>query len=268
MSIQYPAPLSRGIAWWPTVYDCISAIAAKRCGYNRVYFAAASLSLSLYGTKDTSVLSPDTYIRAISNLRESTDQKIMVDISLSGLPFAQAKAFALRAVKAGADMLVLTTGKPEAVQGTVLNLLDAHLPLGILCTGKSSAADLPVWHLFLEHGISFYGYADADAWLPSMQDDKYPGKKLLCLSESNHSINCETLAAKNCNDVIFSFTEAGTVKAMEDFALHTLHDQNTVYHDQHDFDGMLHGHDYHDIFDFGTKWLTLEQNFYNEASTR
>ena len=51
MSIQYPAPLSRGIAWWPTVYDCISAIAAKRCGYNRVYFAAASLSLSYTGRK-------------------------------------------------------------------------------------------------------------------------------------------------------------------------------------------------------------------------
>lgn len=265
MSIQYPSALGGGITWWPTVYDCISAIAAKRCGYNQIYFSAPSLSLSLYGTKDTSILSPDTYIKAISNLKESTDQKIMVDISWSGLPFGQTKAFALRAVKAGADMLILTTSKLESVQGTVLNLLDAHLPLGVLCTESGNAADLAVLRLFFDHGLSFYGYSDANTW---MQDTAYPGKKLLCLNETSGTVNCETLAAENCRDVIFSFTEAGTMKAIEDFALHTMHDQNTVYHDQHDFDGMLDGHDYHDIFDFGTKWLTIEQNFNNEASTR
>ncbi len=53
----------------------------------------------------------------------------------------------------------------------------------------------------------------------------------------------------------------GAAFGMEDFARQNAENQNTVYHDNHDFDGLLTEMDYHCLFGFHPFWVALERDF-------
>lgn len=54
-------------------------------------------------------------------------------------------------------------------------------------------------------------------------------------------------------------------EGMELFGQRTQEDKNTVYHDQHDFDGMLPSRSHYDLFEFYKTWIPLEQHFLDAA---
>ncbi len=246
-AIDYPKPMVAAVNWWPCVYDCISVIAARRCGYDRVYLSAKSLSRSLYGTTDAGVLSADTYLRAISNIFLSSAPEIMVDAVWEGLPIEQTCYFAGRASRAGAEVF--------------------SLPAAVACTETGQE----IIHRLTEEGrkVAITCRESESSGLPEMQTGMQ--KKISCceISEEGAAIvNLTALREQGITDVILHFTENGTKRALTDFAVRTLKDRNTVYHDVHDYDGHLNGHDYHDIFDFGNRWLVMEQEFMDRAKMR
>lgn len=245
-AIDYPKPMGGEVHWWPGVYDCISAIAAKRCGYDRVYLSAKSLSWSLYGTTDTGVLSADVYLRAISNLSISSDQKIMVDLAWRGLPGEQTNCFARRAQRAGAEVLLLMAeALGEDTAESIRRLTEEGLNVVIACPEAEGSRRPKLQEKMKERSL-FYEIQD----------------------QERTAVDVKALQEQGITDIILHFTESGTKKALVDFAARTMKDQNTIYHDRHDYEGHLNGHDYHDVFDFGSKWLVMEQEFIEKAGMR
>lgn len=262
MDIVYPKPLDGRITWWPAVYDCISAVAVRRFGYGRLYLSAKSLAMSLYGWEDASVLSPDTYLRAVANLAEVSCQTIMVDGVWPGLPVGQVTPFAARLRRAGASLFLLEDvwkehpGMIRALSregAAVAAVCGADLPnsdlTALCCQARAEGAYLT--------GASGLSAGELCAFAQSV-----PGPKILLAGGESNLPSAGQLAAMGYTDAVFHFAEEGTKKALLAFGKRTMADQNTVYHDQHDFDGRLQGHDYHDIFDFGNYWLALEETFY------
>lgn len=55
-------------------------------------------------------------------------------------------------------------------------------------------------------------------------------------------------------------------EGMELFGRKTQKDRNTVFHDQHDFDGMLPSRSHYDLFEFYKLWIPMEQHFMDAAA--
>ena len=264
MDILYPKPLDGQINWWPVVYDCISAVAAGRFGYGRVYLSASSLACSLYGCEDSASLSPDTYLRAVANLALASQQAILVDGTWPGLPKEQVLPFATRLRRAGASLLLL-----EEVWTNHLDMIrilsQGGIAVAAVCNAEATVGDpAALCCQAREAGARLTGVAGLCARDLHTFAQAVPGPKLLLPREKITFPTVGELAAMGYTDAVLHFTEEGTRKALQTFGERTMTDQNTVYHDLHDFDGRLHGHDYHDIFDFGNYWLALEDTFYSK----
>lgn len=95
--------------------------------------------------------------------------------------------------------------------------------------------------------------------------EAFPGDKLWSgLRMQNGSLPAEPkeLEQLGFKLVTLFYTEKASMHGMLDFAKNNLKNGNTVYHDQHNFDGLLEpGEDYHKFFSFHKKWVPLEQEF-------
>ena len=267
MDILYPKPLDKQIDWWPAVYDCISAVAAARFGYGRVYLSAGALTRSLYGCEDAAALSPDTYLRAVANLAEASRQTILADGVWPGLPEGQILSFAARLRRAGASLLLLEevwTDHP----GMIRALSQEGIAVAAVCKAEAAGGDVAaLCRQARAEGARLTGAAGLFARDLRAFAQAVPGPKLLLPREEAAFPPVGELAAMGYTDAVLYFAEEGTQKALQIFGERTMVDQNTVYHDLHDFDGRLRGHDYHDIFDFGNYWLALEDTFYGRQKT-
>jgi 2-methylisocitrate lyase-like PEP mutase family enzyme len=58
--------------------------------------------------------------------------------------------------------------------------------------------------------------------------------------------------------VTMHYTEKGAMFGMLDYGMRAIKDQNTVYIDEHDFDGLLPGKDHHVLLAHWKKWLPME----------
>jgi hypothetical protein len=63
------------------------------------------------------------------------------------------------------------------------------------------------------------------------------------------------------NLVTMHYTEKGAMFGMLDYGMHAIRDQNTVYVDEHDFDGWLPGKDHHSLLAYWKKWIPMEEEF-------
>jgi methylisocitrate lyase len=61
--------------------------------------------------------------------------------------------------------------------------------------------------------------------------------------------------------VTMHYTEKGAMFGMLDYGMHTIKDQNTVYVDEHDFDGWLPGKDHHVLLAYWKTWIPMEEEF-------
>ena len=95
--------------------------------------------------------------------------------------------------------------------------------------------------------------------------DRIPGRKLW--ADWNPRSGAPSLGLAEletwgfCLVTVF-YTEEASMYGMLDFAKQNLKNGSTVYHDQHDFGGLLKpGEDYHKFFSFHKKWLPMEHQF-------
>ena len=63
------------------------------------------------------------------------------------------------------------------------------------------------------------------------------------------------------NLVTMHYTEKGAMFGMLDYGKRAIKDQNTVYVDEHDFDGWLPGKDHHILLAYWKKWMPMEDEF-------
>jgi hypothetical protein len=268
MNIQYPAAPDPRIRWWPAVYDCISDLVTERCGYPRRYLEASSLAFSLYGTDSPSLVSLDMYLKEISQLAEISSRPILADLSAPDESPMQTAAAARRIFRAGASLLLLELSVPlcSVWEEHVKAVLAERIPLAVVFRYSGNMdADTAQCRRAQNLGAALVGIRNLPAELFTDYAEAVPGRKLLFPDAERRLPVPDELLACGYTDVILDFAKEGTVTALRHFAERTMQDQNTVYHDQHDFDGRLCGHDYHDIFDFGNRWIALEQRSFDSA---
>jgi hypothetical protein len=82
------------------------------------------------------------------------------------------------------------------------------------------------------------------------------------VTDGKPDVSLEEIDKLNFKIVSMHYTEKGALYGMLYYGRKTREDQNTVFHDTHDFDGLLQpGEDYHVLFSFWKKWLPMEDEF-------
>lgn len=245
--IFYPQVPHNAKKWIAVAYDYISALVAERCGMQGILLGLDAVKESLYGTRAAEV-SFDTLLQLVSNLHTATALEIYVELPVTcddcpdsvryraeRLKIAGAKGIAI------AQMTSLEHWKKQLASVAECGLV------AIAFVKKVDKAALQT--LVLDEQI-FVLAAD------------FAGVKRneRCVLYCNDVDACTSIAAM-ADQCVLDFALTGTQEGLCLFAAHTMKDRNTVFHDQHDFDGDLNGHDYHEIFDFGNRWIAMEDSF-------
>jgi len=91
-----------------------------------------------------------------------------------------------------------------------------------------------------------------------------PGWKMwpdVSVTDGRSDVELDDIEKLGFNLVTMHYTEKGAMFGMLDYGMHAIKDQNTVYVDEHDFDGWLPGKDHHVLLAYWKKWIPMEEEF-------
>jgi methylisocitrate lyase len=91
-----------------------------------------------------------------------------------------------------------------------------------------------------------------------------PGWKMwpdVSVTDGKSDVDLADIEKLGFNLVTMHYTEKGAMFGMLDYGMRTIKDQNTVYIDEHDFDGWLPGKDHHVLLAHWKKWMPMEDEF-------
>ena len=91
-----------------------------------------------------------------------------------------------------------------------------------------------------------------------------PGWKMwpdVSVTDGKSDVELSDIEKLGFNLVTMHYTEKGAMFGMLDYGMRTIKDQNTVYIDEHDFDGWLPGKDHHILLAYWKKWMSMEDEF-------
>ena len=258
--ILFPTAPEPRIHWIAVVYDCISALVAKRCGYRSVLLRAQDAAQSLYGRAVPS-LPLDTWLHLLSNLHLAEERTIYVSFDRAWARDGDDLAYVLgRLRRAGAQGVFL---RGNAGDSFWLEAAEAATACGLHTVLESDALSLRDRQADRARALSAAGTlflftegAEALSDLPESVRER-----LVYHVDVARPVPAKALLQQHIAWGLVDFAVPGTRYGLQLYAEHTVRDRNTVFHDQHDFDGRLNGHDYHEIFDFGERWVAREGAF-------
>ncbi|MGD8457569.1 MAG: isocitrate lyase/PEP mutase family protein [Anaerolineales bacterium] len=94
--------------------------------------------------------------------------------------------------------------------------------------------------------------------------ERDPGWKMwpdVSVTDGRSDVDLADIEKLGFNLVTMHYTEKAAMFGMLDYGMRAMKDQNTVYVDEHDFDGWLPGKDHHILLSYWKKWMPMEDEF-------
>ncbi len=279
--------LTEGQIQAPSIFDCISARAVELVGYKAAYLSSEGVSYSWGGVPDMGLISPDEMMWLAQRVVDYIPMPVIVGLEngYSDNPLVTFRAVE-RLVKMGVDSFVIDdTTDFRGLDSERIETSDRKVWLSKLkaalsvCEGTDC---LVIARTFVKgtEGLSSAierckAAEDLGAdmtcieGLKSLDEAKefaavVKGPKMwsdLGATNGMSDVEPADIAKLNFPLITIHFTEKGAMFGMLDFAKENNKNGNTVYHDMHNYDGMLQGTDYHELFSFHKKWIPMEDRF-------
>ena len=282
----------------PAVFDCISVRTVELAGYEATILNGAAFAYSACGYPDMGLLTSEEVIYMTNRTTNYTPLPVIVDADpCLGIEPSSVYWNVLRLAKAGADAVVVTDICPaygedrkfqKGYKPSVISKEDFLSRIKGALKAVENTKCVIIAKTFAKVTDSF------DEALDRIKDARKPGAALTCgegarTAEDAKRINkadpgrkmwngiavedgkCvvepSELKAENFSIVAEYYTVKGGMFGMLYYGKKTLEDGNTVFHDTHDYDGLLNpGQDYHELFSFWKLWLPMEDEF-NDLSS-
>lgn len=273
----------------PGIYDCISARAIELAGYQAAFLSSAGVANSWCGLPDIGLITIDEMIWLASRITDYTSLPLVVSIENGYSDSRNATYRAVkRLVKMGVDSVVIddTDGYRGRDRGDKIRVVPENVWLNKVSAALEAVEGTGCTVIAKSCAKFVYGLETAvdrcrkagklNAQVTSIEGlasireaeimaRSVPGSKMwsdLKAKDRKLVVEPEQISQYGFNLISIYFTEKASVFGMLDFAKQSLKSGDTVYHDQHDFDGIIKpGEDYHKFFSFHKKWLPMEQRF-------
>jgi methylisocitrate lyase len=283
--------LQRGQVLAPCVYDCISVRCVELVGFKAALLSGGAYAYSMCGVPDMGLLNPEELVWITTRMTDYSSLPIIVDAD-DGYGESPLNTYRTveRLAKAGAMAVTIddSTGirgferqfnqhegphqvvprevflsKIKAAVAAVENtdcMVIARTAALVSPLGMQEAIDRCVAaralgpEMTLIIGLKTLEQAKLVA-------ERDPGWKMwpdIGVTSGRADVDVADIAKLGFNLVTMHYTEKGAMFGMLDYGLRTRRDQNTVYIDEHDFDGWLPGKDHHVLLAYWKKWLPLE----------
>lgn len=282
--------LAQGQLVAPDTFDGISTRAAETLGCKCALFSWAALAHSVHGIPDEGVMGSTDLTWAVSRLVEDncniplvidvragfSDNLAMIPYDLERVVKAGAAAIMLddRAFGCGDDSETLTLISQEVFAKKIALAVHAAENTNCMVLARSFAPDkaeaVQRCLAAKEAGAQLVGAA----CLHSVQDaldfaEQVPGDKIwnaLTAVDDAPEVTTVQLDELGYKLVFIYFMEKAAFFGDMDFGVKNHENGNTTYADNNDFDGMLRAEDgslmdYHIIFSYWKKWMSLENKF-------
>lgn len=292
----FRALLEKGQVLAPCVYDNISARAVELAGFQAAVLSGGALAYSMCGVPDMGLLNAEEVIWMTNRLTDYSPLPIIVDAD-NGYGDSPLNTYitAMRLAKSGAMAISIDDstgtrgfermiGEPGYVHSVVSKesflskikaALEACKNTECMVIARSEAMLVP--GLGLEEAIDRCVAARAlgaeitmviglktieQAKTVALRDKGWKMWPDIGVTDGKPDVSLEEIDKLNFKIVSMHYTEKGALYGMLYYGRKTREDQNTVFHDTHDFDGLLQpGEDYHVLFSFWKKWLPMEDEF-------
>lgn len=272
--------LDKGLVVAPGVYDCISTRMMEVAGFEAVAVTRADVAACACGLPDPALLSLDEMVWVLTRIAFFSSGPVVAELGTGfGETSLAAWNAARRIAKAGAAAIVVddaeAAGRPPLARAAwferLLAVRDAAEGACLLVarTGAEGAEAVDRALKAIELGFDLAGHAgtgDAEAsgrfaaavggralWSAPAEGGGMAGSDFAGIAAMGHAL------------MIAPFARKGAMYGMLDYGRRTMAERTTVYHDEHDFDGLLPGGNYQILFDFYRKWVPLEERFRDVA---
>jgi methylisocitrate lyase len=286
--------LSKGQVFAPCVYDCISVRCVELAGFQAALLSGGAYAYSMCGVPDMGLLNPEEIIWITTRMTDYSPLPIIVDAD-DGYGESPLNTYrnVERLAKAGAMAVTIddSTGirgferqfsqnegphqvvskdvflskikaAVEAVKDTdcmVIARSEAFVsPLGLneaidrCVAARKLGADMT-----MVIGLKTLAQGKQVA-------ERDPGWKMwpdVGVTNGKSDVELADITKLGFNLVTMHYTEKGAMFGMLDYGRRTERDQNTVYIDEHDFDGWLPRKDHHVLLSYWKTWLPMEDAF-------
>lgn len=279
--------LKKGQTQAPGIFDCISARAVELVGYKAVFLSSKGISYCWGGVPDMGLISPDEMMWLAQRVVDYIPMPVIVGLEngYSNNPLVTYRAVE-RMVKMGVDSFIIhDTTDFRGDDSERIETVDKKIWLSKIKAALSACAGTECMVIARTYAKSSEGLSAAIErcraaeelgadmtcieGLKTMDEareyaDVVSGLKMwsdLGVTNGNSDVEPSEIAKLNFPLVTLQFTEKGAMFGMLDFAKENNKNGNTVYHDTHNYDGMLQGTDYHELFSFHKKWIPMEDRF-------
>jgi len=263
------------------IYDCFSLRAAQRVGYEAAYLSADGIAECICGLSDASQMSGEEMLWIAKRIISFAEIPIIADIKNGfGISAESAGRIAGRLAKAGVDAVwlddtqfqnhgVVVAKEEWASRVRAVHEAVREYSCRLICTTDVEPEDMAEatvrCHIALSGGADMVGMNRLETMAEAkVFSHNVKGLKIWSGVDSG-SINAKELEASGYSLILSCHSVNGALEGMRSFGERTRKDLNTVYHDQHDYDGMLPSRSYYDLFDFYKIWIPLEQHFYKSG---
>lgn len=291
--ITLQSVLKEGQIIAPDAWDGISTRVAEKIGAKAARFSATALSHALRGIPDEGVLGCTEMVWSVSRVVEDNCTiPLVIDIRSGFSDNLKIMPYDLyRIVKAGStaimmddraygcgsdsDELKLVTAEVFAKKISLARQAAENTECMVIARSFAQNAEDAIVRVRLarEAGADIvgaaYAHTETDAELFATA---VPGIKLwnnlTVDSEKRPEVSAEKLDELGYRLVFITFMEKAAWFGDMDFGIQNFRNGNTVYADNHDFDGLLRDKrgnlvDYHVIFSYWKKWMPMEKEFMN-----
>lgn len=277
----------------PAVFDCISVRTVELSGYSAAILQGAAFAYSSCGYPDIGILTAEEIIYMTNRITNYTPLPVIIDADpCLGIEPSAVYWNVMRLAKAGADAVVISDVCPsygedrkfqkgykinvistedflyriraaiKAAENTKCQIIAKTFAKNICCFEEALSRVVSARSL----GVAFTCVEGAKTLEEARSINKVDaGPKMWNgIAVENGRCVVEPSALKKEGFLIIAeyYTVKGGMFGMLYYGNKTLEDKNTVFHDTHDYDGLLKpGQDYHELFSFWKLWLPMEDEF-------
>ncbi|MCF0237674.1 MAG: isocitrate lyase/PEP mutase family protein [Sphaerochaetaceae bacterium] len=278
----------------PAFFDGISVRTIELSGYEGCILSGTALSYVMNGVPDIGMLNTEEVIYMTNRMTNYTHLPVIVDADVLGETTSAVWLNVMRLAKSGADAVVVSDAVPgygedrkfdksykasvaskELFLQKIKAALDAVKNTKCQIIAKTYAKDI----LGLEEAIDRVVSARKigadytcvkgaktidDAKKISVADSGLKMWDGIVVEDGKVLTEPKDLEKLGFAIVAEYYTVKGGMFGMVYYGKKVREDGNTVFHDTHDYDGILRkGQDYHELFSFHKLWLPMEDEFYD-----
>jgi 2-methylisocitrate lyase-like PEP mutase family enzyme len=286
--------LEKGQVFAPCVYDCISVRCVELAGFKAALLSGGAYAYSMCGVPDLGLLNPEELIWMTTRMTDYSSLPIIVDADNG---YGESPLMTYRTVErlAKAGAMAVSIEDSTDIRGFERQfnrnegphqVVPRHIFLSKIKAAVKAVENTDCMVIArTEALISPLGMEEAIQrciaaralgadmtmviGIKTLEQAKYlairdPGWKMwpdVGVTDGRSDVELIDIEKLGFNLVTMHYTEKGAMFGMLDYGMRTIRDQNTVYIDEHNFDGWLPGKDHHVLLAYWKKWLPMEDEF-------